>query len=321
MGILPWSYGFLLIMSLLSWALLGRMSEEVLVTQSLLTVINGQADALADDITVKSTAAYNAERKRLGLDHEETDREDDEGASDQPRKRNYRSRQHLTSKLHVRAVFSNDEQDQRPTQEYIFRSLLRHLYGSIPLCTPRGDNDPYVQQIFDQVRAKALELEPIFPMHKAQYLANIELSGPHKNANQFGLFLMLKGGKGEVFPGAPCTVHSLLNYISMNRRQTCISVYLAPAAVLKAIFGDEDLVTEICRYRHEVSLAIRREDRKKAFSIPGEKDRDIVDILSDDFKAQFGSHLPGDIDPQFIDFRVSSTVPTDFPENKKQRRR
>lgn len=323
MGILPWSFGFLLIMSVLSWALIGRMSEETLVTQSLLKVVNGQAQSLTNTISEKSLAAYKAICERRGIDcDDDEDEDEEEGETVQNRRfRPRQKRRRLTSKLHILALFSNEDQAQKPTQEYLFRNLLKILYGSVPICTSRGDNDPYVQQIFDEVRTKALELGPKFAMHKAQYLANIELSGPHKNANQFSLFLMLRGGKGEVFPGAPCIIHSLLNYISMNRRETCVNVYLAPAPLLLAIFGNADLVAQICQRRQEMCKKANEEDKKAIAPLPGEKQEDILDMLSDEFKAQFESYLPSEIDPRYIEFRVSRTTPKDFPEKSGRRRK
>jgi hypothetical protein len=319
MGILPWSFGFLLIMSVLSWALIGRMSEETLVTQSLLTVVNNQAKTLTDTISEKSVAAYKTVCERRGIDRDDDEDEENEEEGETTlnrRLRDRKKRRRLTSKLHVLALFTNEDQAQKPTQEFLFRNLLKTLYGSVPICTPHGDNDPYVQQIFDEVRAKALELGPKFPMHKAQYLGNIELGGPHKNANQFSLFLILRGGKGEVFPSAPCTVHSLLDYISMNRRETCVNVYLAPAPLLLAIFGNADLVAQICQRRREICKKANEEDKKAIAPLPGEKHEDILDILSDEFKAQFESYLPSDIDPQYVEFRVSRTTPKDFPEKR-----
>jgi hypothetical protein len=321
MGILPWSFGFLLIMTILSWALVGKMSEETLVTKSILTVVNNQATALTDALSLKSTSAYVAECENRGikLDDDGDEEEEEEGETPkrklQPGKKHRRS----TSRLHVLALFSNDEPDQKTTQEYLFRNLVKTLYGSVPLCTPQGDNDPYVQQIFEEVRAKALEIGPKFPMRKAQYLANIELTGPRKTANQFSLFLILRGGQGEVFPGAPCKIHSLLDYISMNRRETCMSVYLAPAPILLALFGNVDLVTQICQRRQEICKKIRADQKEKTTLPPGTKEEDIIDILSDEFKTQFQSYLPSDVDPKFVEFRVSSTLPKDFPEKSRQK--
>ena len=311
MGILPWSLGFLLIMTVLSWALFGRVAEETLVTQSLLRVLNSQAATISEAISAKSETAYKEECRRRGIacDEDEEDEQEEEPAHHKIRSR--RNGHRLTSKLHVRSLFSNDDPAQKPTQEYIFRNLLKVLYGSVPLCIPRGDNDPYVQQIFDEVRNKAIELGPKLPMHKAQYLANIELGAPNSSASQFALFLILKGGKGEVFPGAPCVVHSLLDYLNMSRRETCVNVYLAPAPLLKALFENDDVVAQICQQRQE----IYRKTHKKESPALAAKDNDLLNALSDEFKAQFGSSLPREVDPQFIEFRVSRTKPRDFPEN------
>ena len=320
MGILPWSCGFLLIMTVLSWAFFGRMTEETLVTRSLLNVLNNQAELLTGTISAKSETAYREECKRRGITLGDEDEEVEEEGETAPiaKNKNRKAKHRLTSKLHVRSLFSNEDQAQKTTQEYIFRNLLKTLYGSVPLCTPRGDNDPYVQQIFDEVRAKALELGAKLPMHKAQYLANIELSGPYKSANQFALFLILKGGKGEVFPRSPCTVHSLLDYINMNQRETCINIYLAPAPLLKALFGDDDVVVQICQRRQELHRRAIKDEDSLISPIQGAKESDILDVLSEEFKAQFASCLPSEIDPQFVEFRVSRTKPKDFPEPLKR---
>ena len=315
MGILPWSFGFVLIMTVLSWAMFGRLSEETLVTRSLLSVLHNQAAAITDTVSARSVEVYNNECRSRGIKYTEEEREDDdeEPAAGQ-RLRSRRSKHRLTSKLHIRSLFSNEDAAQKPTQEYIFRNLLKTLYGSVPLCSPKGDNDPYVQQIFDEARAKVIELGPKLPMVRAQHLANIELSGPNKTFNQFALFLMLRGGKGEVFAGAPCVVHPLLSYVNMSHRETCVNVYLAPAPLLKALFDDDDVVDQICQCRKEIYKKASQEQSTAIDPPSEEKGKDAVDALSNEFKARFESYIPSGVDPQFVEFRVSRTRPKDFPE-------
>lgn len=323
MGLLPWSFGFLLIISILSWSAVGRMSEETLVTRSIIATVTEQADESAEAISKKSTAAYNLYCEKKGkkpIEDENEDEEEEEERQRRPvrRSRNQKHRRRLTSKLHIPALFGNEDTAQKNTQEKIFRNLIKTLYAEQPLFTPQGSNDAHLQQLFEEVRLKALEWGPKLPMSKAAYLANIELSGYKKEEKQFILFLILKGGEGEFFEGARCHVRPLLPYISMAKKDCCISVYLASVPLLMAIFENSDVVEKIVDYRKTIGKKIRDEQERAGSLVGSKEQRDILDILSDDFKNQFEACLPQGIEAQYIDFRVSGTTPKDFVERRRK---
>ena len=100
----------------------------------------------------------------------------------------------------------------------------------------------------------------------------------------------------------------------MSRRETCINVYLSSVPLLKALFGDDDIVAQICQFRREIYKKANKEESATIAPSPEEKSKDILDSLSDELKARFESYLPSGIDPQFVEFRVSRTKPKDFPE-------
>ncbi len=311
MGLLPWSFGFLLIITILSWSCIGRMAEETIVTNTIIEVVQRQASELTEKISKKSAAAYRAICEKNGTASQDDEDEEEEEEKPAKKQRWKKGRRRLTSKLHVSALFSGEDSAQKPTQEKIFHNLLKVLYGSQALFTPQGNDDAYVQQLFDELRTKALELEPKFRISKAAFLANIELSGPKKDEKQFILFLILKGGKGEIFRGSPCLVHPLLNYIQATSKEVCISPYLAEIPLLMAIFENGDVVENIVEFRKNAYKRIQNE-KEPAGGDPTEKKEDILEILSAEFKMQFEPLLPSGIDPQYIDFQVSSTKAKNF---------
>ena len=322
MGLLPWSFGFLLIISILSWSAVVRMSEETLITKTIVRTVTQQAGELTRKISSESSAAYRALCTKNGEKPSDEDEEEEEEEEEDPKKREQRqpskkafgqkSRARLTSKLHISSLFTNEDTGQKPTQERIFRNLLKVLYGEQPLFSEHRNSEAQLQELFEEVRLKALEWGPKLPMGRASTLANIELSGYKKEDKQFILFLILKGGDGELFRGARCHIRPLLPYISMSKKDFCMSVFLAPVPLLMALFENNDVVEKVVEYRANIVKKIHDEKERSAFS-EGDKDKkDILDILSDEFKSQFEASLPSGIEPQYIDFRVSRTTPKNF---------
>ena len=166
-----------------------------------------------------------------------------------------------------------------------------------------------MQQLFEEVRAKALEWGPKFPIRRAALIANVEMTGPRKDAKQFALFLVLRGGKGEVFRGAPCTIAPLLSFVSASRKDVCLSPYLASIPLLMALFENNDTVRQVLEFREKALERFRNEEKSATGLPPDAQKEDLVDTLSSEFKAQFESQLPMGIDPQYIDFQVSKTTP------------
>jgi hypothetical protein len=323
MGLLPWSFGFMLIMSILTWSAVGRMSEETLVTASIVTSVERQATELTEKISSKSASTYREYCEKEGKTLAD-DGEEEEGESEEQdrvkRPRSQKAKHRLTTKLHIQALFTSDDTGQKATQEKIFRNLLKELYSTQPLFTPQGNNDPYVQQLFDEVRQKAIDVSLKMPMHNAATLANIELSGHRKEEKQFILFLILKGGEGELFRGSRCYVHSLLPYVSMNKKDYCMSVYLAPLPLLMALFENVEVVKKVIESRNAMYAKIRKEKENPTTTVsPSDDKKDLLETLSLEFKTLFEASLPSGIDPQYIDFKVSGTQPrlTVRPEKRK----
>lgn len=87
---------------------------------------------------------------------------------------------------------------------------------------------------------------------------------------------------------------SLLDFITVSASKTKIRVFLAPRAILLAIFGDPHTVDEILQNRHEMYLQARNEKDNAS--------------LSDQFKQKFASRSIN-IPESMLDFSVTATDP------------
>jgi hypothetical protein len=287
------------------------MAEETIVSTTVINLVQNQAADLAHTISTKAALAYDGYLEKNGEPPQCDDIDDNEDDDEKPNKRT-RSRTHrhrLTSKLHISALFVSEDVAQKPTQEKIFRNLLTILYGSQPILSPHPDNGASVQQLFDEVRAKAIEWGPKFPVRKATSIANIELSGPQKDAKQFALFLLLRGGRGEVFRGAPCVIPPLLSFINANQKDVCLSPFLAPMPLLLALFEKPDVVERVLEFRKKAKERFANEQKTPEGLSPNAQQEDLAETLSAEFKAEFEPLLPTGIDPQYIDFHVSRSTP------------
>ena len=274
MGFLPWSFGFAIILAILGWLQFRSTLDQVIVLHAAFATCEERAQEQAYFIEHDALRAYSAHCP----EEEAPPAEDDEESKRPPR---------LSRLVHIGSLFSNASNAQKETQEKIFKNLLRILYGDRPL--PGGGD---IEHLFELVRARALEWEQKFPIKKARYLANIELEKEDSPFQQ-ALFRVLKGG------GLTPTdyVDSLLVYISTTNRSQCANVYLAPRPVLLALFEQDEIVDDIMEYRNELYRTIRKD--KAA-------DRNTMEA---EFRQRFASNLPHEINPEFIDFHVSSTRP------------
>jgi len=265
MGLIPWVFGFTLLFSLVGWMQFRSLVDHTVVQQAVLTVLEEQSQAYTDKVTADAIHNY-ATLCPQASEYEEN---------------RQHSSQRLTRKLHLPTLFSSKEGHQKEVEERVFYRLLELLY---PTMQERA-------AVFELVREKAIEWEEHFPIKKARYLANIELS---EAKDQDILFRILKGGAHDSI-----SLDSLLPYISTTARTQLVSVYLAPQVLLLALFDDEEVVSDILSFRKDLYHRLR-------------KDKDLQkNELEDEFRERFVRSLPSEIDPSFIDFRVSRSFPKD----------
>lgn len=291
MGLLPWSFGFLLVFSLLLWSQLKTMTETLLEHQLVLNSV----ELFGNDIGEK--IEENISNSKGG------------GSSGNNKSNDPKGKKHLSSKLNVRQLFDADNGKKDDVKKIFFR-LVSILYGSQPIFV-EGNNTARVVDLFEKVLEKHEEMKNKgYTFHKCTDLSRIDLRDDpgEMNINHKAFYHMLVGGSGTIRGDEICRLEGLRYYIDLKRQQngnTILSVYLAPKKLLLALFGEgkEDVVNELLEYRKELVKQIRTSDSSDFSQIENE------------FKQKYEGSLPSDIDKNLIDFGVSTSRPLDSPYN------
>lgn len=294
MGLLPWSFGFLVVFSLLLWTQLKTVTETSILHTISLTSLE-EAGARVSE-AIEEAASNN---------------QDKQGKQGKKSRSSHPHQGVRTSKLHLDRFFAKDIPNNGPsrkeTQKKILFRLIEILYGNQPIFS-KGDNTAAVTALFEKVFAKGEEIESLHPrfFSKAEDLALISLRDDPAipNAEHSAYYHMLRGGKNEIINGTRCKLEGLRYYISLRSHEnTIMSIYLAPKKLLLALFGPEkeDVVNELLAYRQEVWKDLHKGKGKNK------------DELEKEFKDKYFSQLPPDIGPDCIDFKISTTQPQNSP--------
>jgi hypothetical protein len=115
-------------------------------------------------------------------------------------------------------------------------------------------------------------------------LGRIEESGDREDAND---------SQAEEHIHQEGTI-SLLDFVTINPQKTKVRVFLAPRALLLAIFGDPNTVDEVMQTRVEFYHQVKNEQDNKT--------------LSEQFKAQFAPRAPS-IPETLLNFTVTGSDP------------
>lgn len=290
MGLLPWSFGFLLVFSLLLWTQIKTVTETTILYQITRNSLEMAGEHVG--ITIEQHA-------RPSKEHSSSHRSSS-GESHGVR----------TSKLHLHGFFKGSGPLKDAQKKILFR-LIEILYGNQPILLD-GDNTGAVTALFEKVCKKGEELEAKIHLSKVEDLALISLRDdpmiPNLEHNAF--YHMLRGGRGELLRGKRCKLEGLQYYVSLRSHDSkLMSLYLAPKNLLLALFGPEkeDVVTELMSYRQEVWKEFQKEKGKNRTA------------LEKDFQQKFEGLLPNGITAQMIDFGISSSRPQDSPRILKRR--
>ncbi len=307
MGTLPYSIGFSLILALMTYFSFNRMTQEISSTGRSLTTIVEERTSFTKKIGNSSRITYYS----LTKDSEEDDTEEEEGNEDPQKKRSTkRTSKNTTSKLHIRAIFSDQSSALQETELKLFQNLLENLYASLPIFSENTNQSAQIHELFEEVRATFLGWGDKHRLSRPEHLGDVKFTGTNAAQRQFILNIILKGGNAEFILGKRCRIPKLNDYISAIRRDTCMSVYKAPKPILLALFQDPSIVEEVMAYRAQMHKKLTS---KKDHSAEGEV---TPENLTNEFRSKFESKIPSGIEPRFIDFTVTKGAPIDSLEKK-----
>ncbi len=296
MGLLPWSVGFSIIVALLCWSQFGKLHEDFMLHTALLESVQSRAEALYEEIGEKADNEFTHHSGGEKPEHN--------------RNKHHRAPTHspLTKKLHISALVSSGGGNERETQRILFYRLITILYGNQPLFHEGKNTVEELHALFDELFEQILQVEDKFAVKKAEMLGNIEFTGLDKHKKELIRFLILRGGKGEIYRKNRCDLPALGKFIETRKRQKVMSVYLAPTALLLALFQDEEVVKKVLKRRVEIYHQLAKESKSKEQPDTKKLEEDLK--LS--FQQQFEPSIPSDIDPLLIDFDVSTTLPKEM---------
>jgi hypothetical protein len=284
MGLLPWSFGFLLIFSLLLWTQLKTMTDALFEHQLVIESM----ELSGNDIGNRVTEQMEEPATRL------------KGTG---------GKKNCTSKLHLKGLFSTESSATKDAEKKILLRLVSALYGSQPIFH-EGDNRERVVELFERVCDKVEEILEKETFSKIDDLAakiDLRENPEEMNIDHRAYYHMLLGGVGALRGRETCRLDGLQYYISLDKFQKGIlNMYLAPKKLLLALFGEgrEDVVNELLEYRQELWRQIHANKGSN------------LEAIANDFKQKYESSLPSDIDAAYIDFGVSTTRPVDSPYDR-----
>lgn len=302
MGALPYSIGFMLIISLIAWFSFAKTSQEYTWITKSVSLFRLERELYYDQISRKAKSSY---QDFLATADAVEDAEEctvtEEGLENSSQSHQKTEKKFTTSYLHIRDFFSKNQSNKQETVQKIFSNLIRILYKNLPLFPESSDStEEIIQMIFEAKDALLADTEGQYKNPLVHHLANMAFEGPIGFHKQFVLKSILQGANTEIIAGKRCLIPRLLDYVTTRDFKYCMSVYKAPPALLFALFGDKQTVEEVITYRNDLHKKLIQADSKTEYSLEN---------LSAEFKGLFSSKIPSGIDQNLIDFTVTKGRP------------
>jgi len=253
---------------------------------------------------IDSTAAAN---ENALISEEEEEDAPIEIPEEEPAKRNTGEKR--TSHLHIGALFRGENpthlDGQGKAAFTLLKNLLTSMYGDQKFFKDAKAKDPEFEEHFllDLIeQAQDAQQENMW-MNKVMDINSLELN----DANQmYARYKMLKGTKSRYEPDheAMTGYYSIDDFASMtSRKNTVMSLWLAPKELLMALFQDADLVQEVLEVRRDGYYDLKN-------------GKTTEQTIAQDLRLRYSSHIQG-FDANFIDFNVTKTRPHDMPKRKR----
>lgn len=234
-----------------------------------------------------------------------------------------------SSRLSLAPILREDVRNKNPEAYQQTRALLKQLMTQLfsqarfyqQLAQSRSS---FLDEIIDELQKAAEQVQDKENLEGISALSQLDLSDPDL---KYAFFLMLQGVPASLEPSAisweqnsqkmkeedlsaeeeeeahaesdeehaAAGLASLQDYLT-NKDSQKIRVFLAPKALLLAIYGDPILVNRLLERRHELFNAITRDPSQKK-------------ALSEQFQEEFSSQGQASVYNAILDFSVSRTQP------------
>lgn len=340
MHILLTTYGLLLIFALycsaqwrsaIDMAYMDTVAIErfALFRQKALSKVNNQSRRLYDKykpdepakptskaVTSQVNSKEPASDSALLTEDEEDEEEapiepPDEPEDVTPKKKN--SSPKCTPYLHIGDLFTGDNpsltEDKSKAAFALLKNLMGEMYGGQDFYeeakeTSQDFEEQFLTNLFEKTKEDQINKQWV---SKVGHLGAVELDD---QLHSYIRYKMFTGNKSRLIEGSENDpgYFPLVEFTSMKKHKTLMSIWLAPKPLLMALFQNPEVVQELIEFRREIYSEIRKD---KSASTKQAKEQEL--------RLRFGPYIR-DIDTQYIDFQVSSTYPKDLSEAKKIKR-
>lgn len=290
MGVLVWTFSCLTLLALMSCGLFYSLADHHMMNKYL--------SANVEEVDRTLSALY-VDDVRVFHDNAKVTIEPPKGRRPVRSKTSF-ARPRLTSKIHVTsATFASlrsqtGSSDPIAPAERIVHNLLKQHYPGIGGYTGQSDGEA-IASLLDALSEAFNRYEGKCSYKDVKILANFELQNQKL---QEPYWQILSGKKTQ-----DDSWNSFLSFISFNQNRQVVSLWLAPPAVLRAIFDDksEEDVAAFVEKRYKLFKSLKQ--AKKS----GEIDQQTS--VESEFRALCEKQLPSWLPGNDVDMSVSSTPP------------
>lgn len=208
-----------------------------------------------------------------------------------------------TSFLHIDALFLGEESNifegQGKASFTLLKALITELYSGQDFFERAKQEIPDLEERFIlNLMEKVKDLQEEETLSSAKELASLNLDDYLQSYVRYKMFTGNKFRKKKAKAEDP-GYYPLIEFVSLRKNASILSLWLAPKPLLMALFQNEDVVKEVIAARHEIYNELKKDKNKSS-----------VDTKESELKRRFSIYIRG-IDSQFIDFKVSRTLPRD----------
>lgn len=187
----------------------------------------------------------------------------------------------------------------------ILKNLLTHMYEGQTFFEEAKEAVPdfeerFLVNLFERAKDEQQTDQWI---EEVADLASIELDDELQSYIRYKIFT---GNKSLLVENSEDAAgyFPLIQVTSMKKRHYLMSLWLAPKALLMALFQNPDIVQEVLEARRDIYYELGKDK-----SLKGAKEQEL--------RLRFGIHIH-DV-AQYINFKVSRTRPLDMPKTNKQK--
>lgn len=193
----------------------------------------------------------------------------------------------------------------------LLKNLMTVMYGEQEFYEEAKELIPdfeeqFLTNLFERTKEEQTDKQWI---SKVGHLGSVELDDELQSYIRYKIFTgnksrLVKGSEDD--PG----YFPLVQFTSMNKNKSLMSIWLAPKTLLMALFQDPEIVKEVIAVRREMHKEVKKDHSPQAKAA---KEKDL--------RLRFGVLIPDQSLVQYIDFQVSTTVPPDSTKVKKPKQR